>query len=196
MTHFHSRLKKLAAGGAVTALMLIALPVEALAAAEGAGWRPVFDLVMRWVNFLILVAVIVKFSRAPIKSFLEKRSHSISAEIKALEARKEKILQQIDENRRKLEDSRDRMSELKEKILAEGENNRQRIIDDAQVESRLMIESAGQQMSSRILEAKRKLKAEIVDLATTIAMRKLPVEVTSQDDQKFINAFLKEAAED
>lgn len=197
MTHFNSRLKKLAcAGGVVTAVVLIALPVDALAAGKGADWRPVFDLVLRWVNFLILVAVIVKFSKAPIKSFLEKRSHDISAEIKALAAQKEKILQQIEENHRQLENNRDRMSELKERIVAEGEKNRQRIIEDAETESRLMIESAGQQMNSRILEARRKLKAEILDSATTIAMRKLLVEVTPQDNQNFINSFLNQTAED
>ena len=41
-------------------------------AADGTGdWRPVFDLVMRWVNFLILAFLLIKFSRVPIKNFLE-----------------------------------------------------------------------------------------------------------------------------
>ena len=55
-----------------------------------------------------------------------------------------------------------------------------------------MLEGAGRKMNSRIQEAKDELKAELVDMAVTIAMQKLPAEMTAQDSQKYIDTFLDE----
>ena len=198
MTPLAGHLKKIAAVSGVlmaAAVMIAAMPVDALAAGESADWRPTFDLVMRWVNFLILAFIIIKFSRAPIKNFLENRKQEISSSIEALESEKKKIEQEIDENRQKLENSRERLAVLKQRILAEGEKNKQKIISDAENESRLMIESAGQKMNSRIEEARNELRSELVDLAVNIALKKLPAEVNEQDNQKFINSFLSETTE-
>ena len=198
MTPLANHLKKLAAISGVlmvAAVMIAALPADALAAGESADWRPTFDLVMRWVNFLILAFVIVKFSKAPIKNFLENRKQEISSGIEALEAEKKKIEQEIDENRQKLENSRERLTQLKQRILADGEKTKQKIISDAENESRLMIESAGQKMTSRIEEARNELRSELVDLAVSIALKKLPAEINEQDNQKFIDTFLSETTE-
>jgi F-type H+-transporting ATPase subunit b len=186
-----------AIGGVVAAALAMTamLPVDALAAGESGDWRPVFDLVMRWVNFLILAFVIVKFSRVPIKSFLENRKQEISSGIEALEAEKENIIADIERNRQKLTDSRERLTRLKERIIAEGKRNRQQIIRDAENESQLMIESAGQKINSRIHEAHAALRAELVDRATRMAMERLPSALTEQDNQKYIDAFISETIE-
>lgn len=198
MTLIRGHISKIAAAcGLVmaTALLITALPAEALAAGDSADWRPTFDLVMRWVNFLILFFVIVKFSRAPIKSFLENKKQEIADKIKALEAEKKKILRDIDASRQQLENSRERLEQLKKKILAEGEKNRQKIIDTAKNESKLMLAGAGQKVNSRIQKAADTLKAELVDLAASIALEKLPAEISEQDNRKFINLFLTEITE-
>jgi F-type H+-transporting ATPase subunit b len=187
----HFRFIASVGGAALTVLAITAIvPVDALAAGESADWRPIFDLVMRWVNFLILAFIIFKFSRAPIKSFLENRKQEISSEIEALEAEKERIIADIERNQQKLADSRERLTRLKERIIAEGERNKQKIIRDAENESKLMIESAGQKINSRIHEAQAALRSELVDQATRMAMERLPSTMTEQDNQKYIDAFL------
>lgn len=178
----------------MAALIVMALPAEALAADSGASWRPTFDLVMRWLNFLILFFIIIKFSRAPIKSFLENKKQEVAVQIKALEAQKRKIVGDIDRSQQQLENSRGRLEQLKKKILADGEKNRQKIIKEAENESKLMLKSAGQKMNNRIEEAKNEIKAELVDLAVSIAMQKLPAQMTEQDNQKFIDTFLDETS--
>ena len=198
MTHIRSHFGKIAPVGSIAmavAVMVVALPLEALAAGDGAEWRPMFDLVMRWVNFLILFFIIVKYARAPVKSFLAGRKEEIAGQINELEAQKKKIVDEIDQGQQMLENSRDRLAQLKKKILADGEKNRQQIIKDAEKESKLMLKSAGQKMNSRIQEAKDELKAELVDLAVSIAMEKLPTQMTEQDNQKYIDTFLTQTTE-
>jgi len=179
----------------LTCLIMLHLSAfEALAAENSGDWRPIFDLVMRWVNFLILAFVLIKFSRAPIKKFLDGKKQDIADEIGALEAEKEEMLRQIDESKQQLENSRDRLSALKKRIIAQGEKNRQTIIKAAEQESKIMLKSARQKINSRIVEARQELKSELVDAAIALAEKLLPEKITETDNRKFIDAFMSSAS--
>jgi F-type H+-transporting ATPase subunit b len=192
-----SRLKKTAivCGYMATPLIMLHLSsFEALAADSANDWRPMFDLVMRWVNFLILAFLLIKFSRLPIKSFLASKKEDIASEIEELESAKEQILLKIDASRQQIENSKERLSKLKKTIIAQGEKNKIKLIEDAERESKILLESAKQKIESRISDAREVIKLELVDLAIALAMQKLPESITDQDNQKFINAYLESAA--
>jgi len=167
---------------------------EALAADSANDWRPMFDLVMRWVNFLILAFLLIKFSRLPIKSFLAGKKEEIALEIEALESDKNQMLLKIDASRKKIENSKERLSQLKKTIIAQGEKNKIKIIEDAERESKILLLSAKQKIESRISDAREVIKLELVDEAIALAMQKLPERITDQDYQKFIDAFIESAA--
>lgn len=182
-------------GYILTGLIMLHLSAFEVLAAENPGdWRPIFDLVMRWVNFLILAFLLVKFSRAPVKKFFEDRKQDIADEIRVLETEKEKMLGQIEESKQKLENSQKRLSELKKTIIAQGEKIRQKIIEEAELESKMMLMSAKQKMDSRIIEARQVLKGELVDRAIALAMDLLPEKITEEDNKKFIDAFISSAS--
>jgi F-type H+-transporting ATPase subunit b len=182
-------------GYILTGLIMLHLSAFEVLAAENPGdWRPIFDLVMRWVNFLILAFLLVKFSRAPVKKFFEGRKQDIADEIRVLETEKEKMLGQIEESKQKLENSQKRLSELKKTIIAQGEKIRQKIIEEAELESKMMLMSAKQKMDSRIIEARQVLKGELVDRAIALAMDLLPEKITEEDNKKFIDAFISSAS--
>ena len=190
-------LKKTLLAGSCFLTCLIMLHLSAfdvLAAENSGGWRPIFDLAMRWINFLILAFLIIKFSRVPIKKFLAGKKQDIADEIGGLEAEKEEILRQIDESKNQLENSRERLAVLKKRIVTQGEKNRQRIIDEAEQESKMMLKSAKQKVDSRIVEARQSLKSELVDSAITLATKLLPEKITEEDNQKFIDAFMSSAS--
>ena len=188
--------KTLLAGGCfITCLIMLHLSAfDVLAAENSGGWRPLFDLVMRWVNFLILAFLLIKFSRVPLKKFLEGKKQDLADEIGGLEAEKEEILRQIDESKKQLENSRERVAVLKKRIVTQGEKNRQMIIDEAEREGKMMLQSAQQKVNNRILEARQLLKSELVDSAITLATKLLPEKITEADNQKFIDAFMSRAS--
>ena len=179
---------------ATTLMMLHLASAEAFAADGPDGWRPIFDLVMRWVNFLILAFLLIKFTRLPIKNFLAGKKEDIAREIEVLETEKEKMLQKIDENRKQIENSKARLEQLKETIIAQGEKNKIQIIEDAERESKILMESAKKKIESRIFDAQRTIRGELVDEAIELALKKLTESITDQDNQKFIDAFIKSAA--
>lgn len=179
----------------LTCLIMLHLSAfEVLAADNSGDWRPLFDLVMRWVNFLILAFLLIKFSRAPIKKFFDGKKQDIADEIEGLEADKEEMLRQIEESKKQLENSQDRLSELKKRIIAEGEKNQQKIIEEAEQESKIMLKSAQQKINSRIVEARQELKLELIDAAIALATKLLPEKITEGDNQKFLDAFMSSAS--
>jgi F-type H+-transporting ATPase subunit b len=189
---------KKTAGLCVYALACVAIlhlsAFEVLAAENSGDWRPMFDLVMRWFNFLLLAFLLVKFSRAPIKKFLADKKQDIADEIDGLEAEKEEMLGQIAASKIQIENSQARLSELKKRIIAQGEKNRLRIMEEAEQESKMMLRGAQQKIDSRITEARQVLKSELIDAAFDMAIKKLPEKITAEDDQKLIDAFMSRAA--
>lgn len=176
------------------ALVLHLTTIAALASDNGGNWRPTFDLIMRWVNFIILAALLFKFSRLPLKSFLDGKKQEIAEKIEKLESEKNEMIGKLNEQQQLLEDSKTRLSRLKERIIAQGEKNKAKIIEDAKQESKIMLASAKRKIESRTVEARELLKAELVDAAVALAMQNLPQKITAADNQKFVDAFLTKAA--
>jgi F-type H+-transporting ATPase subunit b len=163
-------------------------------AAEGSGdWRPIYDLIMRWVNFLILAFIIVRYTRRPLKNFLADRKSDLEQEIKRLEQEKEEIAAQVDRARKRLEESEETLSALKTRILKEGEQERERIIQDARAQSQVMLESARQKTENQVRQATHKVISEIVDSAVARALARLPDLLTPEDHQRWIERFTASA---
>ncbi len=169
------------------------LGLEASAADGQDSWRPLFDEIMRWLNFGILAFLLIKFSRVPIKNFFKARREEMVREIKTLENEKQAVLQEIDENLKLLEDRGARFEAIKERIVAQGEKNKQKIIEDAKQESKALLEGAKQKIDSQIIEARNKLRKELIDSAIAIAIERLPSEMTAEDSQKWVDKFLTNA---
>lgn len=100
-------------------LFLMALPAAALAADP--QWRPTYDVAMRWVNFIILVAVILKYAREPIKDFLKLQKSDIVSEIGELETEKARIISEINSVKKKGTENRIHFQELKDRLIAGGD---------------------------------------------------------------------------
>jgi F-type H+-transporting ATPase subunit b len=167
---------------------------EASAADNSGNWRPVFDLVMRWLNFGIIVFILVKYARTPIKDFLLSRREEVAREIEGIEAQKEEAEKKIQDAVRMLNESEIRFAKIKERVIQEGEKSRQKIIEDAQQESKILIESTRKRLENQLVDAKKTFQSELVDMAISLAMKRLPDEITTEDNQNFTNQFLASAS--
>ncbi len=166
------------------------LAPKAFAAEEAGGWRSTFDLVMRWLNFAILAFIIVKYAKTPIKNFLDEKKEEIARQINKIEQEKETAEQQIRETRTALEESKVRFADLKQRIVEDGEKKKQELIEDARQESKILLESARKKIDHRFIEAKKDFKLELAEMAISLAVERLPKEITEKDRQKWIDDFI------
>jgi F-type H+-transporting ATPase subunit b len=160
-------------------------------AAESAGhWRETYDLTMRWINFLILVGVIVKYSRVPIKNFLKMRKADVEAEIVQLEQEKSAAIARVSALVQEGAASQAQLSALKEHLLAEGQRRKREIIEEAKGHSVLMLEAAQRKVEYQILRAKQNFRDALVDAAAEMALQRLPAEFKPADQEKMLALFL------
>lgn len=161
------------------------------AAADASGFtRESYDLLMRWVNFIVLVVLIVKYARRPVMDFLKDKRNEISSLIDKYEAEKKEAAEKIRESQIQLEASQDRLNLIKERIVAEGQRRKEQVIADAKEESRLLLESARLKIRGQIREAYHTLRAELIDEAAQKALLKLPGLMTREDHERLIQKWL------
>ena len=173
--------------------LLVCCP-DALAAEAASDWRPLFDLIMRWLNFAIIGFILFKFGRKPIKDFLANRREEIDYQIKKYEQQKEAAAEKVTEATKILDESTDRFDQIKNRIINDGETKKQQIIEKAQQESRMLLASAQRKVQNQIVEARNKIRSELIDSAIVLAEKRLPDEITAADEQRLIEHYIETAA--
>ena len=167
---------------------------ETFAAEKTTKWRPTYDLILRWINFGIIVFIFYKYAKTPLMNFLRGQKEKLAEEIKKLEDKKEDVANKIKETQKALDESEVRFAELKDRIVQQGERRKQEIIESAKNHSRIMLEGANRKIDYYILSSKNTFKAELIDAAIEVAMERLPKEITDKDDERFIVQYLSGAS--
>ena len=178
---------------AVLTALIVCCP-DAQAAESTEGWRPLFDLIMRWLNFAIIAVVLFKFGRKPIKDFLLNRREEIDYQIKKYEQQKEAAAEQVKEATKILNESTDRFEQIKQRIIKDGETKKKAIIEKARQESQMLLEGAQRRIQNQILEARNVIRSEMIDSAIALAEKRLPDEITAADEQKLTEYYMDIAA--
>ena len=176
-------------------LLMHVFSASALAAENSAEWRPIYDTVMLWVNFFILAFLIYRYGKKPFLNFLKGRQDEVAGEIKELADRKESFEQQIEETRQMIQDSGTRFEKIKSRIKDEGERKRQQIIDQANEQSRKLMEMEKKNAANQILQARQRLLAELADSASDLALNRLPKEITDNDQNNMLSLYINQIAE-
>ena len=171
-------------------LFIIFIGTTAYAAEDAGNWRPTYDLVMRWVNFIIMVVIAVKFGKAPIKNMLAGEKIAVETEIKQFEEKKEQAEEKASNAQKMLAESHTRFNELTERITLQGERKKQAIIEDAKREGQLILDAAKHRLESQIITAKENFKSELVDAAIASAFKRLPNVVKTDDHQRFLDTYI------
>jgi F-type H+-transporting ATPase subunit b len=163
---------------------------EAFAAEKASGWRPIYDLILRWINFGIIVFLVNKYAKTPIMNFLRGQKEKLAREIKRLENKKQGITATIEETLKTIDESEVRFAELKERIVRQGEKKKEAIIQTAQKQSKMMLEDAKRRIDTHFIQAKNKFRAEMIDRAIDLAVERLPKEITAEDIEKLTIEYL------
>jgi F-type H+-transporting ATPase subunit b len=159
----------------------------------GSTWRSTYDEVMLWLNFGILLFLLVKYGRAPLIGFLSGEAQRTAEEIEQAEKSKLGMDVKVQEMISAAKNRSERLQSLKERLIREGERKRREIIESARSESRIMLEQTRLKIDRQIIEARERLKAEMIDRAVETALERLPGVVNADDQKKLVETFIKDA---
>ena len=121
------------------------------------------DSIIVWVNLLIVVLLLAKFTAKPFMDFLKSRKKVKSPDLSSLETEKEKISGELDEMMRTINEKKSLLADTEENITRQGEILKAGIIKEAEIESKLILEKAKQEAEKEIKQATEKLRAEVID---------------------------------
>jgi F-type H+-transporting ATPase subunit b len=156
-------------------------------------WRSTYDVVMLWVNFVILAFVGVKYGRKPLIEFLKNEGKRTAEDIEQAEQKKQRMDEEVKAMTAAAENSRERLRTLRERLIQEGEQKRLELIEAARRDSQLMLDQTRVRIEHQIFEARETLKAELVDSAIDAAIERLPSAMNTEDHSRFIERFIREA---
>ena len=166
------------------------LGFEALASESSGGWRPIYDEVLLWFNFGIIVFVFIKYCKTPLMNFFHGRKEEIAQEIERIEENKKQAADKVTEINKMVDESKARFAKIKNRIVEQGERKKAEIIESAQNQSKTMIVNAKRRIESHFEQAKNEFRAELIDKAIDLALERLPKEMTPEDNEKFTSEFL------
>jgi len=158
--------------------------------ASGPSWRPIYDEVMLWINFFILVFIIVKYGKKPLLNFLQGQKDEVADQIHRLQKQKNALEAKIKKTHSMIKDSSVRFDQIKSRIIKDGERSKQKIIEDARAQSKNIMEVEKLKATNQILQAKDQFMSELLDEASALAIKKLPSEINDSDHNKLLDLFL------
>jgi F-type H+-transporting ATPase subunit b len=175
----------------VSCAVLLAGPARlCIAAGAAAPWRGTYDTVMMWINFVILVAVLVKLLRKPLGDFLDGQRSALTKEIDQLTKQKEQTEADIAAFREAMDSRKERFDAIHQNILDNGEKERQELIETAHRQAAILIESARQRIDNRLRKASMTLRAELIDAAMATAATQLPDRITPENTRTWTDRFI------
>lgn len=155
--------------------------------------RAKWDLLMRWVNFGILVAVFLKYAKTPLVLFVKGKKEDTARTIHQLEEKKSEAEAKIKEGQVQLSENKERLERIKARIVADGHKRKKQIVDQAHQESRRMLEGARLKIDSQIREAYNAVRLELIDKAAALTLDKLPRMITEADQEQLVGQWMDAA---
>jgi F-type H+-transporting ATPase subunit b len=177
-------------------MCLLFFASETLAADNSGSWRPTYDLIMRWLNFVVLVFLLVKFGKNPLMNVLRQRKEELQRAIKRAEEQRKNAEAKANEVRQQLDESVAHLEEIKQRIIKRGETRKKEIIQEAQAESKILLMEAKRRIDNQILSTKKMFQAEMIDEAMKTVFKRLPQHITQADNQKFLDQYLTQVSSD
>ena len=168
------------------ALALAALVAPpARAAQEGGG------LLFPWINFVLLLAVLIYFARKPIQSFFGNRRTAIRKDLDDAAALKRRAEERYAQWQRKLVDLDRELEAIRTESRERAEAERASLLADARAAADRIRSDAANAVEHEVRRAQANLRAEASKLAVELAAGILREQVTAQDRDRLIEEFIE-----
>lgn len=175
------------------ALGLVAPELHAAehAEAHGPDWTL---LALQILNTAILIAVLVRFLRTPMREFLTQRSRAIAEGIEQAQQQLAESQRELARWRSSLDEHARRAREIQAEVEREAEAEHAQVVERARAAADRIREEARAVADQEIRRAQRELRREASALAVSLAEEILRENLTPDDDRRLVQAFSERAA--
>lgn len=180
--------------GSLLAALIVCLcmdPLEAFAE-EGVGpGRKLWNNIMLWVNFGIMVFIFIRYARKPLMNFLNGVRKKMEGNLKEVDNRMAAAKSVIAEENNKISGMDGEIRVLHERIQEMARGEKEKIIESGRVAAEKMIENANAYAEYRLAMARKAVFDEMVDLAVSMAEDKLKEGISQDDRDRLLAEFIQ-----
>ncbi|MBI5022120.1 MAG: F0F1 ATP synthase subunit B [Ignavibacteriales bacterium] len=143
------------------------------------------------ITFVLLLIILKKFAWKPLLESLHKREETVRSSIERAENAKQEAERLLDENRKQLERAEQDGRRILSENRALAEKLKEEIIEQANQQSRKMIEMAKQEIERDKDAALISLRGEVANLAIQAAGKILDETLDENKQRKLVDSYLK-----
>ena len=165
---------------------------EVLAADELSLGRKLWDNILLFVNFGILVFLFLKYGRKPLMDYLRGVGKDVESGLNKVEARLNHATSLRDAELDKLKNIQAQIDKIRADILELGRYEKEKHIEEGKIAAENMIEQAKNYAQRRIQEARKVLADEMIDRAFSTVEKAFVKEFSPKDNDNVVNQFLND----
>jgi F-type H+-transporting ATPase subunit b len=176
--------------GIVVIWLLLIVFLPGCAVIERINHDPWLSFAFKVVNFMILMAILVKFLSKPVGKFLKNRQTRVRQALKDAEratAEAEKKMQDYEKRLARIDEE---IQEIHHVLREEGEKEKARIIHEAEEMAETIKEQARFTAQQEIRVAQRILREEMADLTVKLAGEILEKGMNKSDQKKLVEEYV------
>ncbi len=163
---------------------------DAFAAEKMSSGRRLWDNIMLWVNFGILVFFFLKYARKPLMDFLLGIRDKTKKDLDTIENQFKDAESRMKAESAKIEEIEQHIETIRQNIIEMGKKEKEKIIEQAKITAKRMIEDAKTYSGYQLAKARKELSDEMVDIAVSMVKERLVKGISEQDNEKLINQFI------
>lgn len=148
------------------------------------------DWLPRLVNFAIIAAVVVYFSRKPIRDFFAGRSAEIAKSIQDSREARERAVAALADLDRKIKEMEAETGRMVADAQVRGEKDKQALIEEGRKVAQDVQAQVKQGIDSELHKAKAALAAEASLLALDLAEGRIKQKINSQDHERIVKEYI------
>ncbi len=149
-------------------------------------------LLLTWVTFFLLLAVLYKFAWKPILSALEGREEAIRKSVDDAEKIKEELLKINDVRQKMLVETEAKSKEILLQSRREAGELAKGLHEKAKEESKILLENAKREIKEEAQKAQTQLREESARIAVGLATKLVERNFDDAQNQKIVADFIKE----
>ena len=199
-------IRRLAAAGLLAALLALGTAGAASAGPEMneqavAGHdeeeAPKIDagkLALQFVNFAVLVGVLVYFGRKPLRQALQARHEQLKADLAAAAEARTAAAARLDKQNARLASLEQEIADIRAGIKQEAEAEKARLIAMAEERAKRIREESEFMIEQQVKQAEEDLRRETAAAAVALAEKIVRSQLGAADQQRLIDTFVGDVA--
>lgn len=148
------------------------------------------------VNLVILIGVLVYFTKDTVKKFLEDRRTNLSKEIDEAQQTIDEANERHKEYSAKLDNLESEIASLKESIQKQGETEKREIIEQANTSAEIIKKEARDMMKLEANKVKKQLQTDIINSSLKEAEEIIKKHFEEKESRNTVDQFVNKVEED